>query len=251
MNFLLLSLIVGFAVVMLSNAQIPGQEKCPTCDACPTVGAQPDAAVIRRQVAVNAARARTNVQVKAINGRRSARKQAISGGGLGPETTPCVPCTPCGDSGSDLRSQVWRIINRNLAAKKRLKRKTHLLSDKQVAQRVLKVPWLLEHFKEGKWRYIVSIDETWRYMSHVNGRQRIYYNFREQESSQSWLKHCRLRSSQQKSQFFLLYEACPEAAVQKDIPKLYGTDAKHVALHHDSAAAHTALDTFRSLQYKM
>ncbi|OWA51776.1 hypothetical protein BV898_16243 [Hypsibius exemplaris] len=52
------------------------------------------------------------------------------------------------------------------------------LSDKQAAQRVLKFPRLLEHIKRGKWKYIVSIDQAWCYMSHVNGRRRIYYKFR-------------------------------------------------------------------------
>ncbi|OWA51775.1 hypothetical protein BV898_16242 [Hypsibius exemplaris] len=35
---------------------------------------------------------------------------------------------------------------------------------------------------------------------------------------------------------------------KKNIPKLYGKQAKSVALHHDSAAAHTALTTVRFLQ---
>ncbi|OQV14583.1 hypothetical protein BV898_11202 [Hypsibius exemplaris] len=35
---------------------------------------------------------------------------------------------------------------------------------------------------------------------------------------------------------------------KKDIPKLYRKQAKSVALHHDSAAAHMALTTVRFLQ---
>ncbi|OQV22008.1 hypothetical protein BV898_04218 [Hypsibius exemplaris] len=162
-------------------------------------------------------------------------------------------------------STVWRIINQNLAAEKRVKRKTHLLSDKHVAQRVLKVPRLLEHLKGGKWRYIVSFDEAWCYMSHVNGRRRIYYKFREQESPQSWLKYCRQTHprgvmfvagisargptairflpprTKVNSDFYVKHVLKP--LLEKDIPRLYGTDAKYVALHHDSAAAHTALGT--------
>ncbi|OWA53030.1 hypothetical protein BV898_17466 [Hypsibius exemplaris] len=93
---------------------------------------------------------------------------------------------------------VRQINARSLAGKKRCKTKTHHLSDKQVAQRVLKVPSLLEHIKR------------------VN------------------------------SDFYVKHVLKP--LFKKNIPEFYGKQAKSVALHHDSAAAHTALTTVWFLQ---
>jgi hypothetical protein len=167
-------------------------------------------------------------------------------------------------------STVRRIVKRDLAGKKRSKRRTHHLSHQQVAQRVLKVPRLLKHLNGGKWRYIVSIDEAWCYMSHVNGRRKIYYQFRGKQSPQSWLKYCKQKHprgvmfvagisargttairfvpprTKVNSDFYV--KRVLKQIFKKDIPRLYGKDARLVALHHDSAPAHTALDTVRYLQ---
>ncbi|OQV15192.1 hypothetical protein BV898_10576 [Hypsibius exemplaris] len=165
---------------------------------------------------------------------------------------------------------VWRIINWGLAGEKRSKRKTHMLSDKQVAQQVLRIPRLLKHLDGGKWRYIVSIDEAWCYMSHVNGRRKIYCRFREKESPQSWIKYCKQKHprgvifvagisargttairfvpprTKVNSDFYVKRVLKP--IFKKDIPRLDGKDARSVVLYHDSAPSHTALDTVRFLQ---
>jgi hypothetical protein len=44
-----------------------------------------------------------------------------------------------------------------------------------VAQGLLKGPRLLERIKGKKVEDIVSIDEAWCHMSHVNGCRKIYY----------------------------------------------------------------------------
>ena len=69
---------------------------------------------------------------------------------------------------------------------KRMKTKTHALSNKMVDQRVLKGPRLLEWIRGNKWKNIVTIDEAWVYMSHLNGHRKIFYKRRGKESPQSF-----------------------------------------------------------------
>ena len=165
---------------------------------------------------------------------------------------------------------VRRIIRQDLAGVLRHKRKTHMLSDKQVSQRLLKIPRLLKHLEGEKWRYIVSIDEAWVYLTHVNGRRKVYYQFRGKRSPQSWMKYCQQKhprgvmfvagisargptairfvppSTKVNSDFYVHRVLQP--LFQKDIKRLYGKSAKRVKLHHDSAPAHRALATVRFMQ---
>ena len=62
--------------------------------------------------------------------------------------------------------------------KVRSKRKTHHLSDKMVARRLEKGLRLLKHVIHKRWKNIASIDEVWYYRSHINGRSKIFYEFR-------------------------------------------------------------------------
>ena len=86
---------------------------------------------------------------------------------------------------------IWNTIRKDLGGKLRHKTRTHHLNNLMVAQRVAKAPRLLKHLKGGKWKYIVSIDEAWVYLSHVNGRRKVFYEFRGNKSPQSWLKYMR------------------------------------------------------------
>ncbi|OQV19433.1 hypothetical protein BV898_06547 [Hypsibius exemplaris] len=162
------------------------------------------------------------------------------------------------------------VTAKDLTGEKRSKRKTHMLSDKQVAQRVLKIPRLFQHLNGGKRQYIVSIDEAWCYMSNVNGRRKIYYRFWGKESPQSWLKYCKQKhprevmffagisaheitairfvSPRTKTNSDFYVDRVLKSIFKKDILRLYGKDARSVALHHDSAPSHMALDTVRFFQ---
>ena len=169
-----------------------------------------------------------------------------------------------------LQEPVRRIIRQDLAGVLRHKRKTHMLSGKQVSQRLLKIPRLLKHLQGEKWRYIVSIDEAWVYLTHVNGRRKVYYQFRGKRSPQSWMKHCQQKhprgvmfvagisargptairfvppSTKVNADFYVHRVLQP--LFQKDIKRLYGKSAKRVKLHHDSAPTHRALATVRFMQ---
>ncbi|OWA53144.1 hypothetical protein BV898_17579 [Hypsibius exemplaris] len=74
---------------------------------------------------------------------------------------------------------VRRIIKHDLDGKVRSKSKPHALSDKTVEQRVQKGLRLLKRLQGKRLENVVSIDEAWCYMSDVNGRRKIYYQFRD------------------------------------------------------------------------
>jgi hypothetical protein len=67
---------------------------------------------------------------------------------------------------------VRRIIEDNLQEVLRKKVKTHMFSKKMMTQRVEKGTRLLRLIWRNKWKYVVSIDEAWVYLKHVNGRSR-------------------------------------------------------------------------------
>jgi len=160
---------------------------------------------------------------------------------------------------------VRRIIKRDLDGKVRSKSKTHALSDKMVEQRVRKGPRLLKRLQGKRLENVVSIDEAWCYMSYVNGRRKIYCQFRGRQSPRSFLKYW--REKHPKGVMFVAgisYKGTtdirfvpPRAKVnsdfyinkvvhplfKKDIPRLFGKQAKMAVLHRDSAPAHKSAKT--------
>ena len=160
---------------------------------------------------------------------------------------------------------VWRIIHKDLHGVLRHKTKTHALSDKMVEQRLQKGPRLLQHLQGRKLTNIVSIDEAWCYMSHVNGRRRVFYQFRGQQSPRSFLKYWRKKKprgvmfvagiswrgttairfvpqhTKVDADFYINKVLRP--LFRKDIPRLFGKARNMAVLHHDSAPAHKAKKT--------
>jgi hypothetical protein len=161
------------------------------------------------------------------------------------------------------QSTVRNIAKFDLGGEVRKKTRTHALSDKHVAQRVAKSPRSLNQIHRQKWKFIISIDDAWCYMSHVNGCRRIYYKFRGNKREPSKF----LKILQQKRPKGVMFVAGissrdltairfvpPNTKVNsafytykilmpiqgKDIPWIFGKDAKRVALHHESASSHTS-----------
>jgi hypothetical protein len=167
-------------------------------------------------------------------------------------------------------STVRRIISQDLDMMKRMKTKTHALSNKMVDQRVLKGPRLLEWIKGNKWKNIVTIDEAWVYMSHVNGHRKIFYQRRGKESPQSFQKYWRQKHPKgvmfvagissvgrtairfvpprTKVNSWYYVNKVLKPLFRKDIPKLFGSRAHLVVLHQDSAPAHKATATVQWLK---
>jgi hypothetical protein len=164
-----------------------------------------------------------------------------------------------------LYSTIRRINNRDLDMKKHMKTKTNALSNKMVDQRVYKGPRLLEWINGNKWKKGVTIDEAWVYMSHVNGHRKIYYKRRGKISPQMWTKYCRHKhpkgvmfiagissvgrtnlrfvppNTKVNSWFYV--NKVLEPLFEKDIPRMFGSRAHLIVLHHDSAPAHKASAT--------
>ncbi|OQV24934.1 putative Ras-related protein Rab-10 [Hypsibius exemplaris] len=175
-------------------------------------------------------------------------------------------CSNCGvpGCGSHCPEYVYH-GGHDLDGKVRSKSKTHALSDKMVEQRVQKGPRLLKRLQGKRLENVVSIDEAWCYMSYVNGRRKIYYQFRGRQSPRSFLKYW--REKHPKGVMFVAgisYKGTtdirfvpPRAKVnsdfyinkvlhplfKKDIPRLFGKQAKMAVLHHDSAPAHKSAKT--------
>lgn len=94
--------------------------------------------------------------------------------------------------------KTWSLLHHSLAHHQQgsprctaEKGKTHALSDKMVQQRLLKGLRLLKHLTGRKLTNIVSTHEVWSYMSHVNGRRRVFYHFPGNQSLRSFLKYWR------------------------------------------------------------
>jgi hypothetical protein len=121
-----------------------------------------------------------------------------------------------------------------------------------------------------KWQFIVSSDESWCYMSHVNARRKIYCKFRGKESPQSFLKYWKQKkpkgvmfvaeiSSHRPTAFrfvppntkvnsaFYINKVLRPIYVE-DIPRFLKRDAKQVALHYDSASSHTSSPSIEWLE---
>jgi hypothetical protein len=165
-------------------------------------------------------------------------------------------------------STIRRIIDRDLDMRKHMKTNTQALSNKIVDQWVFKGPRLLEWIKINKWKNIVTIVEAWVYMNHVNGHRKIYYKRREKMSPQTWTKNCRQKhpkgvifvvginsgrttlrfvplNTKVNSWFYVNKVLKPlfERKILKYIPRMFGSRAHLVVLHHDSALAHKASAT--------
>jgi hypothetical protein len=164
---------------------------------------------------------------------------------------------------------VSRILKEDLKKSARKKRRTHALSDKQVQQRKDRAPRFLKRLERGKWKYIISLDESFISMNDVNGKRKIYYQTEGETTPENWRKwwkashpkkimfaagicsrgktgiyfvppHCKVDRW-----FFIDYILKP--IVEKDIPRLFPGEEHRVVLHFDSAPAHVAFDTYNWL----
>ena len=132
----------------------------------------------------------------------------------------------------ELSSRFW-------GRKVRSKCRTHHLSDKMVAQRPAKGSCLLKRLIHHRWRNIVGIDEAWCYVSHVNGRRKMFHEFCGKEpgkleehlsteaftwryvrrGNQHLWSQCHLfRLSRSKRQHQLLHQQSSQAPFQKGHP---------------------------------
>jgi len=68
------------------------------------------------------------------------------------------------------------------------KYRVHALSNAQVRQRWDRGPGFLRYIAGNNWKKVLTVDEAWVYLTHINGIRRIYYEFRGERTEESWTK---------------------------------------------------------------
>ena len=86
-------------------------------------------------------------------------------------------------------TNVNRIIHEDLDMVTRKKTKVHSLTDLHKQNRFTNCRKLYErNLAEDKWEYLVTLDESWLYLSYCNGQRQICYVKRGQNPIDEWMK---------------------------------------------------------------
>ncbi|XP_055346109.1 uncharacterized protein LOC129593695 [Paramacrobiotus metropolitanus] len=159
---------------------------------------------------------------------------------------------------------VSRILAKNLDAKLLKKKKVHALSATQAVQRAQRARTFLRYLSRRKLKFLLTMDEMWITTDDLSGQTDYYYKRKNVVVPESWQKLPR-KNWPKKVMLAMgiswrgqtaMYVVPPETKVdhkvfidlvlkpmiRKDVPRLYGSDAKKVVLHMDSA-----LPTFKLL----
>jgi hypothetical protein len=164
---------------------------------------------------------------------------------------------------------VQDIISKDLNKKVRKKQKIHSLNARQMKQRKTAARRLYEKYlAKNRYKFIVSLDESWIYMSNTGGQRGIYYVRRGQMDDKNFTK-VRERHPQgfmiaaavSYSGKLTLIRVQKKAKINSDyycknilkpiyqnITKLYHKDDhKHVWFHQDCAPSHFSARTLQTL----
>ena len=165
---------------------------------------------------------------------------------------------------------IGRIIRKDLDGILKKKYRVHALSDKQVRQRLERGPRFLQYIKGQKWKYVITVDEAWIYLTHVNGVRKVYYEFKGERTRESWTKFwkeshpvgvmfiggvcsrgtTKLRfvdpGAKINSQYYI--DSFLKPLFEEDIPRLYPGEEHKVVFHHDNAPAHSSALTQQFLR---
>jgi len=158
------------------------------------------------------------------------------------------------------------IINRDLKLEKRHKSHVHKLLPRHVNERRTNSRKLYERYLAGeKWKYVVTLDEAYVYLSDCNKPRAIFYRPRGTKEFRKWYKESResfskgfmLVAGYSYNGKLTLHKVDPKTKVnaayyqanvlkpiiERDIPALYGGEANQVWIHQDKASSHTAAST--------
>ena len=163
------------------------------------------------------------------------------------------------------RRTIGRIIKEDLNGVLKKKYRVHALSNAQMRQRWDRGPGFLRYIAGNNWKKVLTVDEAWVYLTHINGIRRIYYEFRGERTEESWTKFwkkshpkgvmffagvcyygktkLRFVEPQAKINADYYIEYLLKPLVQEDIPRLYSGRKYKPMLHQDSAPAHKAKKT--------
>ena len=159
---------------------------------------------------------------------------------------------------------VWRIAHEDLQGVVRKKCRVHALSHAQVAQRLERGTLFLQYLEGEKFKKLISVDECWVYLTTCNGIRRIYYQFKGEQTEESWRKFWRvshpkgvmcfmgvsywgktsLRFVEPKAKINADYiDHLLKPLCEKDIPEMFRGRKFKPVLHQDNAPAHAVRNT--------
>ena len=154
---------------------------------------------------------------------------------------------------------------------KRHKGRVHKLLSCHIAERRTNSRKLYEkHLAGEKWKFVVTFDEAYVYLSDTNKPRAIYYRPRGGKHFQKWYAECResfskgfvvfagycyngkliIRRVEKKAKVNSQYyqDEVLTPIYHTEIPALYGRDKNKVWVHQDKASSHTSRSTLAFLQ---
>lgn len=161
---------------------------------------------------------------------------------------------------------VNRIIHQDLRLKKFHKARVHALNERHIRERKTNARKLYErHLSGDKWKFIVTLDEAWVYLTDCGKIRAIGYRPVEEKGRAQWVRKCRenfpkgfmvvagysyrgrlqIRRVAKNTKINARYyqENVLKPLFETEIPALYGPDQRKVHIHQDKASSHTARTT--------
>jgi len=90
------------------------------------------------------------------------------------------------------QATVHRIIKENLELEKISKPFVHKLSPRHISERKTNARKLYENYLAADtWKFVVTLDEAWLYLSDTNKIRAIYYRQKGEKSYTKWLRECK------------------------------------------------------------
>jgi hypothetical protein len=153
----------------------------------------------------------------------------------------------------------------------RKKRKVHKLTDDHCANRKTNCRKLYErHLAKDRSEYVVTLDESYIYLSYCNGISKICYVQRGEQTPEEWVNDCKENfpigfmivgaltgrgplplirvppKVKMSAKYYVDFVLKP--LLEVELPKLYPNEVYKVYLHHDKCTSHTAAFTQEYLQ---
>ncbi|UYV72309.1 hypothetical protein LAZ67_9002572 [Cordylochernes scorpioides] len=163
----------------------------------------------------------------------------------------------------DLNKLRYFVIDGLKATKKHA---VHKLFQSHIRQRHTISRYFYENFLAAdRWKFIVTYDEAWVYLTDCDRKRAIYYQKRVEKSRPIWLKECaesypkgfmvacgisyegklKIRKVEINAKINSEYyqNNILEPIFLNDIPSIYGKQSNKVWFHHDNATSHTSSST--------
>ncbi|KMQ81781.1 transposase, partial [Lasius niger] len=163
------------------------------------------------------------------------------------------------------------IINQDLKLEKLHKSRVHQLLPRHISERRTNSRKLYENYLAGdRWKFVVTLDEAYVYLSDCNKPRAIYYRPKGEKNFQTWYLECKETFSKG---FIIIagYSYDGKLIIRRvhknakvnpayyqtevltpifrtEVPALYGRDKNRVWVHQDKASSHTSRSTLAFLE---